>query len=327
MVSTPKAPDPVATADAQSTYNTNTAISSSLLNQVNQSNPYGSVTYDQTGTNSFTGADGKVYSLPQFTQSTSFTPAGQEIFDKTLAAQNNLAQTAADQSAQVKDTLGQQFSFNNQDAADWAYDLGQSRIAPQQAQATDAFRTQLINQGLRPGTAAWDSEMARNSQANNDQNNQLALTGRSQAFNEAIQTRNQPLNELNALMSGSQLQNPGTASSATPQTQVGGVDYSGLVQSNYAQQAASSNALLGGLFGLAGTGATAAIKYSDARLKDNIKRVGMLDNGTPVYAYSYKSGGPRELGVMAQDVALTNPSAVSYDADGYMMVDYSKAVL
>jgi len=326
VVSTPKAPDPYDTAQAQSQFNTNTAISSQLLNMTNQTNPYGSVTYNQTGTNSFTGADGKVYSLPQFTQSTSFTPEGQAIFDKTLTAQNNLAQTAADQSGQVKDTLGQQFQFNNQSAADWAYDLAQTRIAPQQQQATDALRTQLINQGLRPGTAAWNSEMARNSNAITDQNNQLALTGRSQAFNEAIQTRNQPLNELNALLSGSQLQNPGSASGATPQTQVGGVDYTGLVNQQYQSKLASSQAGLGGLFGLAGSLGSAAIMASDMRLKDDIERVGTLDNGLPVYRFTYKSGGPVQIGLMAQDVMDVHPEAVHTMDNGYYGVDYAQAV-
>ncbi|EQB03920.1 hypothetical protein L286_11185 [Sphingobium sp. HDIP04] len=227
---------------------------------VGQSNPYGSVTYDQSGTNSFVGADGKAYTLPTFTQTTSFTPEGQAIFDKTLAAQNNIAQIAADQSGAVSDALSNPFEFNNQDAADWAYDLGSSRILPRQKQATEALKADLINSGLRPGTAAYDREMTRLSQNQGDQLNQLALQGRSQAFNEALTTRNQPLNEFNALLSQSQLQNPGAASPGAPQTSVGGVDYSGLVSQNYQAELANSGGMMGGLFGLAGTIGGAGIK-------------------------------------------------------------------
>lgn len=255
----PKAPDPNETAQAQSAYNTNTAITSQLLNMTNQTNPYGSVNYSQTGTNSFTGADGQQYTLPQFTQTTSYTPEGQAIQDATMGAQQNLADTANAQSAAVQNTLSNPFEFNNQDAADWSYDLASSRILPQQQRNEEQLRSKLINAGLRPGTQAWNSEMERLTQGNTDQLNQLALQGRSQAFNENLATRNQPLNELSALLSGSQLQNPGTASPGTPQTSVGGVDYSGLVNSNYQAKLASNNAMLGGLFGLAGAGVSAGL--------------------------------------------------------------------
>jgi hypothetical protein len=112
--------------------------------------------------------------------------------------------------------------------------------------------------------------------------------------------------------------------SATPQAQVGGVDYTGLVQSNYAQQTAQSNAMLGGLFGLAGTGVTAAAKFSDARVKRDITRVGTLDNGLPVYSYRYAWGGPVEIGLMAQDVERVRPEAV-HEIGGIKAVDYARA--
>src|SRR3546814_8588914 len=94
--------------------------------------------------------------------------------------------------------------------------------------------------------------MQRLTNANTDQLNQLALTGRGQAFNEAMTTRNQPLNEISSLLSGSQIANPGQMSSGTPQASVAGVDYTGLVNQQYQAQLAKSQAGLGGLFGLAG---------------------------------------------------------------------------
>src|SRR3546814_7659332 len=65
-------------------------------------------------------------------------------------------------------------------------------------------------------------------------------------------TRNQPLNEISSLLSGSQIANPGQMSSGTPQASVAGVDYTGLVNQQYQAQLANSQAGLGGLFGLAG---------------------------------------------------------------------------
>lgn len=260
LVSTPKPPDPMATAQAQSGLNTDTALTQQLVNMTNQVNPWGSVTYDQTGSSSFRDSTGKLVTIPQFTQTTQYTPEQQAIFDQTQAAQTNLAGLADDQSAAMRNYLNTPFTFDNQDAADWSYDLASSRILPQQQQAQQALEAQLTNQGIRPGSAAWNSEMQRLTNANSDQLNQLALNGRSQAFNEALTERNQPINELSALLSSSQIANPGTQSSATPQASVGGVDYTGLVGQQYAAQAANSGGVLGGLFGLAGQLGAAGIR-------------------------------------------------------------------
>jgi hypothetical protein len=313
------------TAQAQSGMNRDTAVSQQLLNMVNQNNPWGSVAYNQTGTTQYTDSSGKVVTLPSFSQTTTFSPEQQAIFDKSQAAQTNLAGIAQDQSARVADTLSDPFTFDNQAAADWAYDLGQSRIAPQQQQDMARLEAQLINRGLRPGSSGWNSELERIGRTQTDQNNQLALTGRSQAFSEALATRNQPINELTALLSGSQVSNPASMSSATPQTGVAGVDYSGLVRDNYQNKLAASQSAMGGLFGLAGSLGSAAI-MSDMRVKQDISRVGTLDNGLPVYSYRYKWGGPIHIGLMAQDVEQVNPDAVVGGVGGYKAVDYGRAV-
>lgn len=259
MVSTPKPPDPVATAQAQAGMNRDTATSQQLINMTNQVNPWGSVNYNPTGSASFVDSTGKTVTVPQYTQTTTLSPEQQAIFDKSQAAQTNIAGIAQDQSAAIGDYLKDPFEFDNQDAADWSYDLASSRILPQQQRNEEALRSRLVNAGLRPGTQAWDSEMQRNTNANTDQLNQLALTGRGQAFGESLATRNQPINEITALLSGSQVSNPAQMSGPTPQAGVGGVDYTGLVNQQYQAKLANSNALLGGLFGLAGTAGGAAI--------------------------------------------------------------------
>jgi hypothetical protein len=433
VTSTPKAPDPMKTAQAQSGLNTDTALTQQLTNMINQTNPWGSVNYDQNGTTGFIDSTGKYRTIPQFTQTTTYNPEQQAIFDASTQAQTNLANIASEQSASIQKYLNdrfqfsggpdvqglannavkapgalqaqhinapdalqaQQFSFDNQDAANWATDLASQRILPQQKQDRTALETQLVNRGLRPGTAAWNSELERQGRTQNDQINQLTLNGRqqaygeasntfganqqsalnaydrnwasqlganqanfandlgayganwnaalganqnqfnqantarNQAFQEAVTQRNQPLNEISALMSGSQIANPGQQSSATPQAQVAGVDYSGLVNSNYQSQLASSGGMMGGLFGLAGTLGGAAIKsgaFSDERLKTYIQKVGTLDNGLSVYSYRYVWGGPAQIGVMAHEVADVRPEAVHMHDSGYLMVDYEKAV-
>lgn len=325
MVSTPTPPDPVKTASAQAGMNEDTALTQNLVNQTDQVNPWGNVTYSPNGSSSFVDSTGKTVTVPKYTQTTTLSADQQGIFDKSQQAQSNIAGIASDQSAKLGQYLDTPFTYTNKDAENQAYDLASQRILPQQQQADSSLRTKLINSGLHPGTQAWDSEMQRETNANTDQMNQLALTGRQQGFSEALATRNQPINEITALLSGSQVSNPAQMSSATPQAQVGGVDYTGLVNNNYNQQVASSNALMGGLFGLAGTGATAALKYSDRRLKTDIVRVGQLDNGLPVYSYRYKAGGPFEIGLIAQDVAEVHPEAVR-NVNGALAVDYARAV-
>lgn len=243
--STPAAPDPVATAQAQAQMNRNTAITQAQLNMIDQYNPYGSVTYQQTGTY----ADG----TPKYSQTTAYTEAGQGIFDKTMQTEQNLANIAAQQSEALGAHLGNAFSFTNDEAAQWAYDLAAPRILQQQGKNEAALRTTLANKGIKEGSAAWNSEMARLTNANTDQLNQLALQGRSQAYNEAYNNYTTPINTITALMSGSQLANPATASSATPQTAVAGTDYAGLVQQNYQNQLQASQNKMGGIGGLFGT--------------------------------------------------------------------------
>ena len=71
----------------------------------------------------------------------------------------------------------------------------------------------------------------------------------------------------------------------------------------------------------------AAALFSDARVKENVRRVGMLDNGLPVYSYNYKWDDParQQIGVMAQDVEQVKPGAVT-EIGGIKAVDYGAAV-
>ena len=316
---TPSPPSPYETARAQSGMNRDTAITEQQLNMVNQNNPWGSIGYEETGTNSFTDSQGNLVSTPQYTQTTTLSPEQQAIFDQTQAAEGNIAGIANEQSSFLKDYLNEPFSFENGDAEQWAYDLASPRILQQQGQNEDSLRSMLANKGIREGSAAWNAEMSRLTDANTDQMNQLALTGRSQAFSEAMAERNQPINEITALLSGSQVSNPAQMSGATPQTGVGGVDYTGLVRDEYQGELASSRGAMGGLFGLASAG-VGAIPWSDRRLKTDIRRVGSTDDGVPVYTYRYVWGGPVQMGVMAQDV----PEAAVTMPNGYMAVDYGK---
>lgn len=318
---TPKAPDPAQTAAAQGASNRDTALSSQLLNMVDQQGPYGSLNYTQNGSNSYVDSlTGKTVTVPRFTATTTLSPEQQKILDQTQAAELNLGTIANERSNFLKGYLAQPFDVN-QETEKKLYDLGASRLDPRFEQQMEQQRTQLINSGIRPGSAAYTSAM-RDFEANrNDAYNQLALTGRQQAFQEASYERNQPLNEIGALLSGSQVQSPQFVN--TPQANVGGVDYTGLVNQQYQGQLANSQAKMGGLFGLLSGGVGL---LSDRRAKTDIKRVGQLDNGLPVYSYRYKGENVTHIGLMADEVEKAIPHAVVEGTDGLKRVRYDIAV-
>ena len=116
----------------------------------------------------------------------------------------------------------------------------------------------------------------------------------------------------------------------TPQTQVAGTDYQGAVRDNYNaqmqaynQKVSSQNAMMGGLFGLAGTLGGSYLR-SDRRLKRRIQRVASLANGLPVYAYEID--GRFEIGLMADEVRKVRPEAVATMPNGFDAVNYELAV-
>lgn len=65
--------------------------------------------------------------------------------------------------------------------------------------------------------------------------------------------------------------------------------------------------------------------FSDRRLKEDIVRVGTLDNGLPVYTFRYKGTPEVHMGLMAQDVEAIHPEAVALHESGFKMVDYAQA--
>ena len=263
----PQAPDPMVTAAAQSASNRDTAINNQALNMVDQIGPDGSLTYsrgqDQTFTDSLTG---RSYTLPKYVATTKLSDAQQAIKDVNDRTELSLAGIGERQTAKIGNILDTPMKIGNEETESRLFDLGSKRLDPMFQRNEDQLRTRLINQGINPGSAAWDAEFTNFNQGRNDAYNNLLLSGRGQAVQEQLAERNQPLNEISALLSGSQVSQPNFIN--TPQTQVAGTDYAGIVNSNFQNQMSvynskmnQQNAMMGGLFGLAANGATAGIKY------------------------------------------------------------------
>jgi hypothetical protein len=77
------------------------------------------------------------------------------------------------------------------------------------------------------------------------------------------------------------------------------------------------------IHGGGGAGGGGGGGWSDRRLKRDITRLGVSPSGLPIYAFQYVWGGPRYIGVMAQDLLKLRPDAVILDESGYFKVDYS----
>ena len=321
----PAAPDPAKTAAAQATANKETAVAQYGLNATNQVTPQGSLSYKQIGT----WSDG----TPRFEATTAYSPEQQSLYNKSLVTQGNLADIGTSQSAKIGELLNKPLDLNT--ATENKIDeLGRARLDPQFAREGAALDTSLINKGIRPGSQAWNDAHTQFSQQKNDAYNQLYLSGRGQGAQEALTQRNQPINEITALLSGSQVSQPGFTN--TPQPGVAPTDVIGAQQQSLNQgnmnaqlQAGQNNALMSGLFGLGsaalGGWSYGGFKGSDRRTKTDIKKVGQLDNGQPVYKYRYKNGGLMELGLMAQDVEKDIPDAVIETPEGLKAVDYDRA--
>ena len=66
------------------------------------------------------------------------------------------------------------------------------------------------------------------------------------------------------------------------------------------------------------------LQVSDIRLKTDIEKVGVAENGLPLYNFRYLWSDVVYQGVMAQDVLQVYPEAVSTMPSGFMAVRYEK---
>jgi hypothetical protein len=253
----PAPPNPQDTASAQTGTNIGTSIANNIMGMVDQNTPYGGLSYQQTGTYQYTDPyTGRSYDLPRYTATTTLNDQQQATLDQSQAAQGNLASLANERSAFLQDYLKDSGAMTDQIDAK-LYDIGRQRLDPRFAQQRDQMQTRLANQGIAPGSEAYNREMTSLGQNENDAYNQLILSGRNQAMGEV----NAPINQITALLSGSQVSNPNVGM-YQPQG-AATTDVAGLINQNYnqrlsgwQQQQAQQQGLLGGLFGLGASALT-----------------------------------------------------------------------
>lgn len=351
--SPPPAPDPAKTAAAQGAANLETAIAQGYLNAANVTSPFGNVTYDTTGTVKVGDKD-----VPRFEQNIELNPEQQRQLD----LQNSLRERALQLGGGVLENVGSAtdspFNLNGLPQApgmdDFSADRDKvtqaiiARNQPMMDRNRDRLANQLANQGLSIGSEAYGAAMDDLGRSENDFNlaaierggaEQSRLFGlgqaaRQQGIQERTLERSQPINEYATLLGlGGNVQTP-QFGQFNPGN-IAPTDIAGPMNLQYGNQMAgwqanqqANQATMGGLFGLAGAGLGAGLMpggflVSDRRMKTAIRRVGATDGGLPVYTFRYKSGGPVQMGVMAQDVEKVMPWAVAEIA-GLKAVDYAE---
>jgi hypothetical protein len=336
--SAPAAPDYSAAARETASGNLDAARAATAANRVNQVTPYGRLDY------SITGAD--PYGNPTWTATQSLSPDQQRLLENQNRISSSLGDVATKGVSYVENMLNTPFNtaalpstgFNPSQTYQDAY---MQRLQPQITQNREALQQQLANKGIDIGSTAYDRAMQTQAQRENDllaaattQGFGVGQQARQSALQEQAYLRNEPLNTLSAVRTGSQVTGPQFVNSSQQATTAGpdllgaaGMQYNaqmGDFNSKVAQQAAFNE----GLYGLAGAG----IAKSDIRTKENIEHIGWLPNGLPLYTYEYKpefkdhplAGHGTHTGVMAHEVEAMYPNAVITLDNGYKAVDYGQ---
>lgn len=242
----PAAPDPVATAAAQTASNKATATTQYELGATNQNTPQGTSSYNQVGT----WADG----TPRFEQTTALNPGEQGIYNTGVQTRQNLGNIGQQQSAKIGALLNTPFNVDTA-TSDKIQGLQNQFLDPQWARQQDAQQTQLFNQGVRPGSQAYTDAMKDFSTNRQRAYDQSYLDSYNTGQQAALTQRNQPINEISALLSGSQVSMPNFGATPSPgvaPTDVIGAQGQSLAQQNvgYQGQLQRAMGINSGLFGL-----------------------------------------------------------------------------
>jgi hypothetical protein len=210
----PSSPDPWATAGAQSASNQFSAGQNFWNQNVNETNPYGSKTYKQSGTTQVWDPFSKsYYNQPQYSSQVNLSPAEQGILDRNTAMRTNLGDLGVSQSARMKQLLSKNIDLSGAQgwqAAKAPGEIRQDQTPTDRKAVEDAMmerykryadpqnraaEASMANRGLAPGSQGYGSmAQAQGDQFSNATREAYLASGdearRAQAaYNQAEQQR------------------------------------------------------------------------------------------------------------------------------------------
>lgn len=245
--SAPKPPDPTQTANTQQQYNAQAARDQQKLNSYGQSSAYGSINY-VPDSNSPSG-----YRLV-----TSFSPEQQKLYNTQTGTQATAGQTAQDLLRNTSGMYSQPFNGNNEAVTNKLNEWSGQYLAPIFKQQSSNLEAELRNQGLNPGSEAYNN--AKNLLARNqgDITTSYLTKNQQQGFDQALAEYQTPLTTLAGLYGMAAPTGP--TQMATPTVQMQPANYQGAVQSNYEQQSQNYNNMWNSIGQIAGSGVNLAAK-------------------------------------------------------------------
>lgn len=229
----PTPPDPTATSNTQQQYNTQAAGSQNAINSYGQSTPFGSTSY-----------------VPDPS-----SPSGFRLVTDTNATGHTLLNTADTLASNSAGMYSQPFNAGTETAKklnQWSGDY----VQPIFNQQDSNLEGRLRNQGLTPGSEAYNNAKNLLSRNQGDFTINYLKQNQGQAFDQALQEYQQPLQTIGGLRANAM---PG-AFQQTPTAQIQPANFMGATQSNYDAQLKNyeNNANNWAKLGVAGIGLAAA---------------------------------------------------------------------
>lgn len=239
-------------ASGQQTFNTNAGESSQAGSMVNQNNPFGSLSYTQTGT----GPNG----TPIYTANTQLTPQQQQLFDQFMGTKGVAGQqggsllSGANYGSQSPTKAIGDMSSGLEGQMMSSYQAGND---PMQLTARQQMDTQLKNQGLQPGEPGYDNAMrglvTSQTLGNDTANANYAQT----AYQQAAQLFGMPLQMAESLSGFGAPQQPNQDFVQTPGLNIQPANLTGAVanantaiEDQYKNQMSQYSGMMNGLFGI-----------------------------------------------------------------------------
>ena len=234
MAETPKqpaAPDYASAARETAAGNASQAQVAQYGSMTNQVTPYGTIDYTRQQVGTTPQGD----PLNQWTQTMKLSPAQQALYDQNQALNQTLGNIAQTGVGYVQNSMDNPLDFSQnqalqspgqiqQQASNAAYQNAAQYLDPQFQQSNAQLANRLANQGITQGSEAYNNAMLnagnQQQQAYESARNQAYLQGQQgaqQQYAQGLGTRQQqiaeqqvlrqdPLNTLNAIRSGQQMQ-------------------------------------------------------------------------------------------------------------------------